>query len=101
MACGRGRGCCRAGGVALRALGARLRDRPRPQLQTWARLEEVRAAIARLEAEKEEVALAVHALVVSPPPPHLTCVTLCPPTAPPSHPLSPRRLPTPRTSCMR
>ncbi|XP_031463008.1 serine--tRNA ligase, mitochondrial isoform X2 [Phasianus colchicus] len=34
-------------------------------LQTWARLEEVRAGIARLEAEKEEVALAVHALVTT------------------------------------
>ncbi|XP_010726191.1 serine--tRNA ligase, mitochondrial, partial [Meleagris gallopavo] len=34
-------------------------------LQTWTRLEEVRAAIARLEAEKEEVALAVHALVTT------------------------------------
>ncbi|POI20969.1 hypothetical protein CIB84_015284 [Bambusicola thoracicus] len=32
---------------------------------TWARLEEVRAAIARLEAEKEEVALAVHGLVTA------------------------------------
>ncbi|XP_021234714.1 serine--tRNA ligase, mitochondrial isoform X1 [Numida meleagris] len=43
-----------------------LRERDlREILQTWARLEEVRAAIARLEAEKGKVALAVHALVAA------------------------------------
>lgn len=77
------------GGVACRQvcgayglLGAGLHDSPRPQLQTWARLEEVRAAIAGLEAEKEEVALAVHALVVSPPPSLWHYGTLCSPLSP-------------------
>ncbi|XP_035169132.1 serine--tRNA ligase, mitochondrial-like [Oxyura jamaicensis] len=36
-------------------------------LQTWARLGEVRAAIARLEAQKDAVAQGVRALVVSAP----------------------------------
>lgn len=40
---------------------------PRPQLQTWARLREVRAAIARLEAQRDEVARGVRELVVSAP----------------------------------
>lgn len=95
-----GRGLWAVGG-AYGLLGAGLCDSPRPQLQTWARLEEVRAAIAGLEAEKEEVALAVHALVVSPPILMALRYSMLPPVPPISPILPPHRPPTPRTRCMR
>ncbi|KAF1581983.1 UNVERIFIED_CONTAM: Serine--tRNA ligase, mitochondrial, partial [Eudyptes pachyrhynchus] len=78
----------RAGGAGLaRGRGRARRQprpcRPRPQVQTWSRLGEVRASIARLEAEKGRVAQGVRALMVRHPPPPL----------PPGHPPRPPRLP--------
>uniref|UniRef100_A0A493SU63 Uncharacterized protein n=1 Tax=Anas platyrhynchos platyrhynchos TaxID=8840 RepID=A0A493SU63_ANAPP len=58
-------GCCPGAQGAGLAVWAWPESWPRPQLQTWARLREVRAAIARLEAQRDEVARGVRELVAS------------------------------------
>lgn len=63
-----------------------------PQVQTWSRLGEVRATIARLEAEKGRVAQGVRALMVRHPP------HPAPPTRGPPAPRSPSSVTDPFSS---